>query len=361
MIYNVHIPLDRNLRQFVNMRCCIYFSLKCRLAHSAPIAGVVIAQFPRRGSSQNQFITIRTDKLNVLATADFPVNIVFQLFAPTLWVVPKNDLPVGADIFFAIGSLFNARHAICSAWRRARVFLRNGFTLHLDMCKKISIHAPREGRDIYAFSLGSAAWQFQSTRPVRGATPDRLSACRHLPISIHAPRAGRDSRRVSSVSSDWMFQSTRPVRGATALVFTLVGQLFVSIHAPRAGRDVEICGVDIHLAVSIHAPRAGRDRAAEALCMCELYFNPRAPCGARQHHAIQRNRRRKDFNPRAPCGARPVAGAVAGVYWQISIHAPHAGRDKEYRWNHCHAQIFQSTRPMRGATKNAGKNQAKKN
>ena len=136
MIYNVPVPLDRNLRQLVNMRCCIYFSLKCRLAHSTPIASVVVAQFPCRGRSQDQFVAIRADKLNVLSTADFPVNIVFQLFAPTLRVISKNDLSVGADIFFAIGSLFNARPAIYFAWRRTRAFLRNGFALHLDMRKK---------------------------------------------------------------------------------------------------------------------------------------------------------------------------------------------------------------------------------
>ena len=80
-------------------------------------------------------------------------------------------------------------------------------------------------------------------------------------ISIHAPRAGRDNSDVVLSYPRQLFQSTRPVRGATPFFsFTLPG-LMISIHAPRAGRDAEarvaarVCAVDI----SIHAPRAGRD------------------------------------------------------------------------------------------------------
>ena len=59
---------------------------------------------------------------------------------------------------------------------------------------KISIHAPRTGRDKIARKvLGGVRKKFQSTRPVRGATDGRC------------PKATR--KRV--------FQSTRPVRGAT--------------------------------------------------------------------------------------------------------------------------------------------------
>ena len=78
------------------------------------------------------------------------------------------------------------------------------------------------------------------------------------------------------------FQSTRPVRGATLDTFALVG-----------GRS----------------------------------FNPRAPCGARQYKATVVSSP-FGFNPRAPCGARPV--------------------DLCKRF--C-AAVFQSTRPVRGATR----------
>ena len=85
-----------------------------------------------------------------------------------------------------------------------------------------------------------------------------------------------------------------------------------------------------------HRPRSSR-------------FNPRAPCGAR-HPIIMRITSKKGFNPRAPCGARlaeyrckilyvrfqstrPMRGAtrVSATSCspsRVSIHAPHAGRDE---------------------------------
>ena len=55
------------------------------------------------------------------------------------------------------------------------------------------------------------------------------------------------------------FQSTRPVRGATMGQAAREADGWISIHAPRAGRD---CGLRIKprgKGISIHAPRAGRD------------------------------------------------------------------------------------------------------
>ena len=57
----------------------------------------------------------------------------------------------------------------------------------------ISIHAPRAGRDVF---------------PI-----DQLKTC--VPISIHAPRAGRDLCSLNIQLTITIFQSTRPVRGAT--------------------------------------------------------------------------------------------------------------------------------------------------
>jgi len=80
---------------------------------------------------------------------------------------------------------------------------------------------------------------FQSTRPVRGATSGRVARHRqegvsiHAPregrdlhggrnfhrnkggVSIHAPREGRDFLTAMAFTKLMMFQSTRPVRGAT--------------------------------------------------------------------------------------------------------------------------------------------------
>ena len=79
----------------------------------------------------------------------------------------------------------------------------------------ISIHAPRAGRD-----------HLEGNRP-EGWT-----------ISIHAPRAGRDKLTGLVQGSNIIFQSTRPVRGATPHAAPVWhDRPGISIHAPRAGRD----------------------------------------------------------------------------------------------------------------------------
>ena len=79
---------------------------------------------------------------------------------------------------------------------------------------RISIHAPRVGRDAPYLSEDRCSGKFQSTRPVWGATLIR-----------------RDETRASE------FQSTRPVWGATPASTLPYGRLQISIHAPRVGRD----------------------------------------------------------------------------------------------------------------------------
>ena len=81
--------------------------------------------------------------------------------------------------------------------------------------------------------------------------------------------------------------------------------------------------------ISIHAPRAGRDPAS------------RPPPG----------RTTENFNPRAPCGARRRHPAGHPHRVSISIHAPRAGRDTVNAYNLSANTRFQSTRPVRGATR----------
>ena len=149
--------------------------------------------------------------------------------------------------------------------------------------------------------------EFQSTRPMRGATLRHCHKKAHSLISIHAPHAGRDlldnpylfhiqadfnprapcgarPAAVATPISTKIFQSTRPMRGATAPYAGVLRSLRISIHAPHAGRDVAIlegCGSS---EISIHAPHAGRD-----------------------------------------CRTGAAWGST-----QISIHAPHAGRDSKH-------------------------------
>ena len=57
---------------------------------------------------------------------------------------------------------------------------------------RISIHAPREGCDVYDSNGVLRKSLFQSTHPVRGATLDANGEPVRRVISIHAPREGCD-------------------------------------------------------------------------------------------------------------------------------------------------------------------------
>ena len=175
--------------------------------------------------------------------------------------------------------------------------------------------------------MHAALGQFQSSRPVRGAT---IWLC---PIVLHAryfnPRAPCGARHhiCPSRTNTREFQSSRPVRGATLL------------DSPAA--------------------------------LVFLYFNPRAPCGARQHRPGASSPLPADFNPRAPCGARrvrrrlcrytagfqsarPVRGATMvvparqqGIEFQSARPVRGATFALAYR---AQCEKFQSARPVRGAT-----------
>ena len=81
------------------------------------------------------------------------------------------------------------------------------------------------------------------------------------------------------------------------------------------------------MAISIHAPHTGRDGRLDG-------------CGRPGNH----------FNPRAPYGARHRPNEAMTPFVRISIHAPHTGRDFAEQQAAVKESIFQSTRPIRGAT-----------
>ena len=169
-----------------------------------------------------------------------------------------------------------------------------------------------------------------------------------LRISIHAPRAGRDSglsvniHKVSNFNprapcgarpskstkaiTASTFQSTRPVRGATLKPIT--ANMIVEFQSTRPVRGATTPGKPptLYPDISIHAPRAGRDNSGSSGWQLADDFNPRAPCGARPRFTW-------------PAGydttfqsTRPVRGAtLLSVLVYLII-------------------IFQSTRPVRGAT-----------
>ena len=84
----------------------------------------------------------------------------------------------------------------------------------------------------------------------------------------------------------------------------LINAFTISIHAPHTGRDRRSFLGFVFRPISIHAPHTGRDNLS--------WYN---------------RYKRRYFNPRAPYGARPVISFVCA-----------------------HSRLFQSTRPIRGAT-----------
>ena len=106
---------------------------------------------------------------------------------------------------------------------------------------------------------------FQSTRPARGATVAVADAVDGFFISIHAPREGRDLQGDVVLLNEFLFQSTRPARGATTQSAANLTSIEISIHAPREGRDWFQQVIPEMLEISIHAPREGRDNLAFCL------------------------------------------------------------------------------------------------
>ena len=79
--------------------------------------------------------------------------------------------------------------------------------------------------------------------------------------------------------------------------------------------------------ISIHAPRAGRDQNINLYECSNLYFNPRAPCGARRHDLVLAMSSYEVFQSTRPVRGATFFGITDKLTMSISIHAPRAGRD----------------------------------
>ena len=147
--------------------------------------------------------------------------------------------------------------------------------------------------------------RFQSTHPLRGATPPSAPCPRPAPISIHAPLAGCD--RVTA--------------------WRELGTNYFNPRTPCGVRRAASSRTGCLSPISIHAPLAGCDLSGQEYADQRRDFNPRTPCGVRRSNRIVRIVHRTDFNPRTPCGVR--------------------------HWPWCCLLLpseFQSTHPLRGAT-----------
>ena len=173
--------------------------------------------------------------------------------------------------------------------------------------EEISIHAPHTGRDGCGLEWGAQLEYFNPRAPYGARQAIPVDRKKFEQISIHAPHTGRDSVSGLMYTDSGTFQSTRPIRGATIP------------HYPQRHNKHNI---------SIHAPHTGRDSIIYSGLSTRRNFNPRAPYGARRYGRLVNHQRQS-----------------------ISIHAPHTGRDAGALLFGLVCYPFQSTRPIRGATK----------
>ena len=180
------------------------------------------------------------------------------------------------------------------------------FTLDLSVTATgISTHAPLAGRDLQDAVLRCLHPDFNPRAPC-GARPPRRSGCTGAGhhFNPRAPCGARRGKMRDNVHPG-EFQPTRPLRGATD-------------DEVRRGVVEEI---------STHAPLAGRDGAAAIEAAGSAEFQPTRPLrGATQ-------KKFSDFNGKVFQPTRPLRGATqeavqARILYNISTHAPLAGRDE---------------------------------
>ena len=173
--------------------------------------------------------------------------------------------------------------------------------------------------------ISTGTGYFNPRAPCGARHPSALTSrnCRYF-----NPRAPCGARRVGKeiYFRTPVFQPTRPLRGAT--------------QGPRQ--------LPPPFSISTHAPLAGRDAAPLRTSTPLIYFNPRAPCGARlpcrlKLHAV------KLFQPTRPLrGATMIVSvAPAGIRFQPTRPLRGATSDHSQRTSLIE---FQPTRPLRGAT-----------
>ena len=140
--------------------------------------------------------------------------------------------------------------------------LRGATSFRCSYCRThcISIHAPLAGRDTCAVA---EAWQTNISIHAPLAGRDRAFTfgfgC-NIDFNPRAPCGARPPLlRRGPPSSP--FQSTRPLRGATPDDGIPAVLQRISIHAPLAGRDSYLSACYHGWDISIHAPLAGRDIA----------------------------------------------------------------------------------------------------
>ncbi len=186
--------------------------------------------------------------------------------------------------------------------------------------------APRGVRRL-AFFLDPENWEFQLTRPSRGATQIIQQFFSNYDVSTHAPLAGCDSDAVKSFAPSSVFQLTRPSRGATHLDLLISSQSYgFNSRAPRGVRLGEMFKITYNLRFNSRAPRGVRPSFPKYLTDTGTFQLTRPSRGA------------------------TYCGIIRSFNICVSTHAPLAGCDELADLLLSPEKKFQLTRPSRGAT-----------
>ena len=169
-------------------------------------------------------------------------------------------------------------------------------------------------------------------------------------ISIHAPLAGCDSASASADLIVPLFQSTHPLRGATTRSSPVPSIRVISIHAPLAGRD-GIHGLGFRCHRGFQSTRPLRGATERKLCVVlTVIISIHAPLAGRDRQDVYGDHARRNFNPRAPCGARPAIPRSSVSIALFQSTRPLRGATMLVRLQQHRRPQFQSTHPLRGAT-----------
>ena len=168
----------------------------------------------------------------------------------------------------------------------------------------ISIHAPLVGRDLAKLTPGRAEKYFNPRAPC-GAR-QLVHKC---PINVPQFQSTRPlwgaTRFVCDCCHDLTFQSTRPLWGATRLAAWLQ-----------------------HVLEEFQSTRPLWGATAENMKRSKtIIFQSTRPLWGATFPVIATIVRSTNFNPRAPCGARQRKSGISYFFATISNHAPLVGRD----------------------------------
>ena len=147
-------------------------------------------------------------------------------------------------------------------------------------CGNFNPHSPCGERQ-YAYRHPSVKVEISIHTPLAGS--DEAGAAVLVKadvISIHTPLAGSDSLLCGRYQYN-KFQSTLPLRGATPASRRLRDMIEFQSTLPLRGATMPELLVRDGLCISIHTPLAGSDHAGTARKGWALYFNPHSPCGER--------------------------------------------------------------------------------